>query len=373
MNSQHYEFATPSKLPHQSTIIPLLFVHSYTMTRAQRTDLRNISRHLTVRRFFNLIGLKMSFYFSRLTKQPVVSGSPFSLSIEPTTACNLGCPACPSGLKVFTRPTGKLNLEMHKEWLQQFAPTVFYINYYFQGEPFLHPQFLDIVKAAKQKRIYTATSTNAHFIDAKKADAIVASGLDRLIISIDGLTQETYESYRVNGSLEKVIEGSKHLVAAKRKAKSQTPYLIFQFLVVKANEHQIDQVQQLADEIGIDEVRFKTAQVYDYANGNELIPDNEAYSRYVKQKDGTYRVKYVGGNHCWRMWSSSVITFDGQVVPCCFDKDAEHPLGSLQERSFREIWKSPEYTGFRKAVLSDRNQIEICTNCSEGAKVWVEN
>ena len=200
----------------------------------------------------------------------------------------------------------------------------------------------------------------------------MASGLDRLIISIDGLTQETYESYRVNGTLQKVVDGSKAIAKAKKELKSQTPYLIFQFLVVKSNEHQVDEVQELANEIGIDEVRFKTAQVYDYKNGNELIPDNEEYSRYIRQKDGTYRVKFIGGNHCWRMWSSSVITFDGQVVPCCFDKDAEHPLGSLKTQGFNQIWKSPEYTAFRKTVLSDRNQIDICTNCSEGAKVWIE-
>ena len=342
------------------------------MQSARRKDNWNILRHLTVRRFFNLAALKFSFYYSRITKRALTFGKPFSLSIEPTTACNLGCPACPSGLKIFTRPTGKLDLAEHQLWLNQLAPTVFYINYYFQGEPFLHPQFLEIVKSAKQKRIYTATSTNAHFIDDKKAKEIVASGLDRLIISIDGLTQETYESYRVNGTLQKVIDGSKALTKAKEELKSKTPYLIFQFLVVKANEHQIEEVQQLADEIGIDEVRFKTAQVYNYENGNELIPENEEYSRYIKQKDGTYRVKFVGGNHCWRMWSSSVITFDGQVVPCCFDKDAEHPLGSLKTQSFNQIWKSEEYVGFRKAVLTDRNQIDICTNCSEGAKVWVE-
>lgn len=342
------------------------------MSKARRIDKTNILKHLTVRRFFNLIGLKISFMYSRITKSPLQFGKPFSLSIEPTTACNLGCPACPSGLKIFTRPTGKLDLTAHENWLKQFSPTVFYINYYFQGEPFLHPQFLEIIKAAKRKKIYTATSTNAHFIDDKKAKEIVASGIDRLIISIDGLTQETYESYRVNGSLDKVIEGSKALTKAKKEANSQTPYLIFQFLVVKANEHQIDDVQQLANEIGIDEVRFKTAQVYDYKNGNELIPDNEEYSRYIKQKDGTYRVKFAGGDHCWRMWSSSVITFDGQVVPCCFDKDAEHPLGTLQTQSFSEIWKSDEYRNFRKAILNDRNQIDICTNCSEGAKVWVE-
>lgn len=335
-------------------------------------DQQNIIKHLSIQRVWNIALLRASYVAARIFKLNKNWGFPFALSIEPTTACNLGCPACPSGLKTFSRPTGKIDLNLHQQWLTQVSGTVFYINYYFQGEPFLHPQFLELIREAKRQKIYTATSTNAHFIDQNKAKEIVASGLDRLIISIDGLTQETYESYRVHGKLDKVIAASKSLVAAKKEANSSTPHLIFQFLVVKANEHQVNEVQQLAGEIGIDEVRFKTAQVYDYVNGNELIPDNEAYSRYVKQKDGTYRFKYKGGNSCWRMWSSSVLTWDGQVVPCCFDKDAHHTLGSLQEQSFENIWKSQAYRSFRNAVLQDRNSIEICTNCSEGAKVWID-
>lgn len=336
------------------------------------SDKWNIVSHLSISRLWNLMVLRFSYQLSKIKKKGIHRGNPFALSIEPTTACNLGCPACPSGLKEFTRPTGKIDIKKHQDWLNQVAKKVFYINYYFQGEPFLHPQFLELIREAKQKKIYTATSTNAHFIDDKKAKEIVQSGLDRLIISIDGLTQKTYESYRIHGELSKVIAGAKALVSAKKEFKSTTPHLIFQFLVVKANEHQIPDVQTLADQLGIDEVRFKTAQVYDYLHGNELIPENEQYARYIKQKDGTYRFKYKGGNACWRMWSSSVITWDGQVVPCCFDKDAKHTLGTLQEQSFETIWKSTPYQNFRNAVLTNRNAIDICTNCSEGAKVWID-
>ena len=184
----------------------------------------------------------------------------------------------------------------------------------------MNPDFLTFIQQAKAKKIYSSTSTNAHFIDAKKAEEIVESGLDRLIISIDGLTQKTYENYRINGKLEKVIEGAKQMVKAKEKLKSNTPHLIFQFLVVKPNEHEINDVFKLAKELKIDEVRLKSAQVYAYENGNPLIPEQEKYSRYKRQKDGTYKMKYETGNHCWRMWSSTVFTWDGKVVPCCFDK-----------------------------------------------------
>lgn len=324
-----------------------------------------------MRRVWNIFLLKLSYNLSRISKKGIVKGLPFSLSIEPTTACNLGCPECPSGLKQFTRPTGKLDAGFHERMLNQVRKTVFYINYYFQGEPFLHPQFLALIKAAKKNKIYTSTSTNAHFINEKTAKKIVESGLDRLIISIDGLTQETYENYRIHGTLSKVIEGSKQMLKAKKELNSKTPHLIFQFLAVKPNEHEIPQVFQLGKEMGIDEVRIKSAQLYDFKNGNPLMPENEKYSRYKRQLDGTYKLKYKTGNHCWRMWSSSVFTWDGKVVPCCFDKDAKHILGSLEKEDFTAIWKSKKYTSFRKAILTERNKIDICRNCSEGAKVWV--
>ena len=333
-------------------------------------DQWNILKHLTLKRVVNLVLLRFSYRISRIFKKPIHWGSPFSLSIEPTTACNLGCPECPSGLKQFTRPTGKLDLELHQRMLNQVDKSVFYINYYFQGEPFLHPQFLELIRQAKKHRIYTATSTNAHFIDQKKAEEIIDSGLDRLIISIDGLTQETYENYRVHGNLAKVIEATKLLVEAKRIKQSTTPHLIFQFLAVKPNEHEIPAVHSLGKELGVDEVRIKTAQLYDYKFGNPLMPENEQYARYKKNLDGTYSLKYKTGDHCWRMWSGSVLTWDGKVVPCCFDKDAQHVLGSLDKMDFNTVWNSEIYSNFRKAVLTGRNQIEICKNCSEGAKVW---
>lgn len=333
-------------------------------------DTFNILSHLSLYRVWNLLRLRFSYAHSKIRKINKHRGLPFSLSIEPTTACNLGCPECPSGLKQFTRATGKLQLELHEKMLRELSKSVFYINYYFQGEPFLHPQFLELIRQAKKHKIYTATSTNAHFIDAQKAEEIVNSGLDRLIISIDGLTQATYENYRVHGQLEKVIQGTEHLVNAKKKLGSSTPHLIFQFLAVKPNEHEIPEVFKLGNQMGIDEVRIKTAQLYDYKNGNPLMPENVEYARYKQNADGTYSLKYKTGNRCWRMWSSCVLTWDGKVVPCCFDKDAQHQLGDIASNSFNSIWRSKPYEGFRQAILTHRNQIDICQNCSEGAKVW---
>ena len=231
-----------------------------------------------------------------------------------------------------------------------------------------------MVAYASARGIYTATSTNAHYLTDEAARRTVESGLDRLIISIDGTTQDVYKQYRVGGNLSKVIEGAKNIVKWKTQLKSKTPFVFFQFLVVKPNEHQVDEIKKLAKEIGVDEVRFKTAQVYDYENDpNQLIPVDEKFSRYKKNSDGKYVAKNKLANHCWKLWQANVITWDGLVVPCCFDKDASHQLGSLKNQSFKDIWRNDNYRQFRKELMSSRKNIDICANCSEGVSVWKDN
>lgn len=334
------------------------------------TDGLNFFSKLTPKRLGNAILVGTSFYLSKWTGRMFHYGLPVSIAFEPTTSCNLRCPECPSGLRSFTRPTGMLSDDLFKRSIDELSPTLSYLIFYFQGEPYLNPRFLDLVKYASQKNIYTATSTNAHYLNDENARRTIESGLDRLIISIDGTTQETYEQYRIGGNLEKVLEGTRNLIRWKKKLKSKTPHTIFQFLVVKPNEHQIDEVKKLARELGVDEVGFKTAQVYDYENGNPLIPNNEKYSRYSKTSDGKYKIKNEWDNHCWKLWHSSVITWDGTVVPCCFDKDATHRLGELKTNSFHEIWNNEAYRNFRASVLRSRSEIDICRNCSEGTTVW---
>lgn len=334
-------------------------------------DSVNLISKLTPRRVWNATKVFLSFYLSKWTKKPIQWGYPISISFEPTTSCNLRCPECPSGLRAFTRPTGMLQKDFFSQTIDQIHKDLLYLIFYFQGEPYLNPSFLDMVKYAQEKGIYTATSTNAHYLNDVNARRTVESGLDRLIISIDGTSQEVYQQYRIGGKLEKVLEGAKNIVRWKKELKSKTPFVFFQFLVVKPNEHQIEEVKKLAAEIGVDEVRFKTAQVYDYENDpNNLIPDNDKFSRYRRDARGEFKFKNRLPNHCWRLWHATVISWDGLVVPCCFDKDASHKLGDLKNSSFRDIWQSPTYKGFRSKLLYSRKNIDICANCSEGTKVW---
>lgn len=334
-------------------------------------DTVNFLGKLTPRRLANMARLLASWQLMRLTGVPRAWGLPMSLSFEPTTACNLRCPECPSGLRSFSRDTGSLAADLFRRTIDELAPDLTWLILYFQGEPYIHPRFLDMVAYARSKGLYTITSTNGHFLDEERTRATVESGLDRLIVSVDGSTQESYEAYRRGGNLQQVLEGTRRLVQMKRRLRSATPHIVLQFLVVRHNEHQIPEMRRLARELGVDELKLKSAQVYDYAKGNPLIPEQERYSRYRQRPDGSWEPKAELSDRCWKMWHSCVVTWDGIVVPCCFDKDATHRLGDLKDSSFRDIWQGAAYHAFRSALLRGRQEIDICTNCTEGCKVWV--
>jgi radical SAM protein with 4Fe4S-binding SPASM domain len=333
-------------------------------------DAFGFASKLSLAKAINASKILSSYYYSRMRSIPDQWGLPISISIEPTTSCNLRCPECPSGLRSFSRPTGMMDKKFFSNIIDELKEHLLYLTFYFQGEPFLNTDFLEMVKYASSKNIYTSTSTNAHYLNDEVAEKTIKSGLNRLIISIDGTTQESYQQYRIGGSLQKVLDGAANVVKWKQKLKSKTPHLIFQFIVVRHNEHQLDEVKSLAKKIGVNEVVFKTAQVYDYEQGNDLIPLNEKFSRYKKQANGTWAIKNKLLNHCWKMWHSCVITWDGSVVPCCFDKDASHRFGNLKESSFADVWFGEKYKEFRKNLLVSRSKIDICKNCSEGTKVF---
>lgn len=333
-------------------------------------DAVNFLSKATFARWKNAASVLSSYHYSRFRRSPAVAGMPVSLAIEPTTSCNLRCPECPSGLRSFTRPTGMLKRELFDVVLDQLADTLVWMTFYFQGEPYLHQELLEMVKTASERGIYTSTSTNAHYLDEEVSRATVESGLDRLVVSIDGTSQDAYQAYRKGGKLERVLEGTRNVVRWKRALRSKTPHVIFQFLVVRQNEHQIPELKALARQLGVDQVKLKTAQIYDFENGSPLIPENPRYSRYAINRDGTWSLKNSLENHCWKMWHSCVVTWDGRVVPCCFDKDAHHVLGDIRTETFSEIWYGERYQAFRSALLKSRDEIDICKNCTEGTRVW---
>jgi radical SAM protein with 4Fe4S-binding SPASM domain len=258
-----------------------------------------------------------------------------------------------------------LDYELFKKIIDQSKKSLTYMHLYFQGEPFLHPQFLEMIRYADVSGVFTATSTNAHYISEKNVDQIIESGLKHMIVSMDGISQEVYQEYRVGGNLEKVQKGLSLILKRKKEKNKPFPRIILQFLVTGKNEHQIPDLKIWAKNMGVDELQLKTAQIYGFENGSELIPQNPEYSRYIPAKNGTWKLKKEIRNKCWRMWQGAVLTWDGRMLPCCFDKDGQHVMGEIQNNEVNEIWRNASYNSFRKQLLNDRSQIEICKNCTE--------
>jgi len=336
--------------------------------KAQLTDGLYYLRTLRPKRLINAAQILFSYYLSKATKKNFHVGYPIAISIEPTTSCNLRCPECPSGIRSFSRPIGMLAPDLNQSIIDQLSNELTYITYYFQGEPYLNKDFLSMVSYASSQNIYTATSSNAHYLNDNNCRDTVESGLKRLIISIDGTNQESYGKYRLGGDYKKVIEGTKKMVHWKKKLKSKTPFIIWQFIVFGHNEHEVDEIQKLAKEIGVDHLSLKTAQIYNFESGSDLLPKDPKYSRYIK-KGLSYKIKNGLLSHCWRMWHACVITWDGKVVPCCFDKDGTYQIGELNQKAFKKIWRGEEYARFRKLILRSRKNIDICQNCSEGTNI----
>lgn len=258
-----------------------------------------------------------------------------------------------------------LSETLYQKLLEEAKGYLTYLHLYFQGEPYLHPKFTELVSWANEAGVFTSTSTNAHFLNEENVQKTLDSGLKQLIVSMDGITQEIYQDYRVGGKLSKVQEGLGRLLQIRSEKKLLYPRVVLQFLVTGKNEHQIPELKDWAKKMGVDELQLKSTQIYNFENGSDLIPNELQYSRYLPVGNGKWKLKKEIENKCWRMWQGAVITWDGKVVPCCFDKDGTHVMGKIGEQTLKKIWKNDKYQAFRHQLLEDRKQIEICKNCTE--------
>ena len=326
-------------------------------------------RTLTPHRAWNATKVVTSYFLSQIARRDIRMGRPFVLMVEPTNICNLKCPLCPSGNGQLTRPRGSMELGAFERILQEHGDDLLLLLLWNQGEPFINKHLIDMIRLAKERNITTITSTNVHYIRTREvAAALVSSGIDEIILSLDGATPETYEKYRVGGNFDRVLEGAKLLIEAKKEADADNPLVHLQFIIMKHNEHEIEAARSIAKELGVDRLSLKTAQVYTDEEAEEFLPTEESHSRYRFDSESlTTKGKIT--NTCRHLWYSTVINWDGVVSPCCFDKDVHYGLGdALNGQTFDEIWSGEPYTQFRNRILEDRSSIPICNNCSEGLK-----
>jgi radical SAM protein with 4Fe4S-binding SPASM domain len=224
--------------------------------------------------------------------------------------------------------------------------------------------------------LYTIVSTNAQALNCSTAEALVNSGLNRIIVSIDGFSEESYQTYRVGGSLQKALDALRCLANAKRLHKSHIR-IELQTLRLKTNEHEWNWIKKNYKQLGATHLAFKTAQLYDFEHGHPLMPTNERYSRYRKTADGTYVHKsshlsplalsphrLIASRPCLRLWSGCVITTNGDVLPCCYDKDHKHTLGNITSQTLPEIFHGPKAHSLRSHILRGHLP-EMCKNCDK--------
>lgn len=320
--------------------------------------------NFTIMKYLNAILNGSSYVTSLASGKPFIWGMPPAIGIELTNHCNLKCAECPSGAGMMKRGRGFMNIDAFKIVVGELRPFLLNLNLYFQGEPMLHPHFFSFLN--ETTGIHSTVSTNGHYINEDNARKLAESGLNRIIISLDGISEEAYSKYRIHGDLQKVMNGIFTLSSAIKKSGSRLKVEI-QVLKNRYNEHEIPEIGKIAKRAGA-HLSLKTMQVYDPRQADKWMPSDPNYCRY--KKDGSsFRIKSNLPRRCARLWYNPVITWDMKVVPCCFDKDAEHIMGDLSVNSFREIWHGSKYATFRLKVLSDRKEISICQNCDSGLQV----
>lgn len=255
-----------------------------------------------------------------------------------------------------------MSTEVWERVLYEAAPYAHTIQFYFQGEPLLNARLPQMIAQAHEAGLYTIVSTNAQALTEDLADQIVVSGLDRIIVSMDGLTEDSYGSYRVGGSLEKCQQALFFLRSAKEKyGKSQARCQIeLQCLRLKTNEHEWDRFRKEYKQLGADRLVFKTAQLYHYADGHPLMPSDKRYSRYVKGEDGHYHRKKMGKG-CFRVWSGVVVTTTGEVLPCCYDKAHAYAYGNIMDTPLNELFRNDKAMQFRREAMKEKPK--ICQEC----------
>ena len=316
-----------------------------------------------------------------------ISHYPTFLTIEPSNICQLACPQCPVGIAK-KHPKGDIGTSPRNPFpdypLSLLADTFRYahtVQFYFQGEPLLNPRLPEMVHEAAQQGLYTIVSTNAQALDRAMAKRLVMSGLHRIIISMDGLSQSSYEAYRKGGSVEKARAAIRYLREEREIARRQRlisgdyPIIELQCLLLRSNEQEQALMRKTYRLLGADHLTFKTAQFYDYQYGNPLMPARDRDRRYEQCADGTYRLKrhplrrlwhaLTGISPCYRLWAGCVLTTNCDVLPCCYDKSHTHAYGNIHHASLASLFRSKQADTFRQTAIRAPFQQapEICQNC----------
>ena len=303
-----------------------------------------------------------SYFISILFNKNFYWGKPYAASIELANICNYKCPECITGSGKMAREKGILKLEKFKEIINKIDDTVFYLQLYFQGEPFINKEIIEIIKSAKKRKFYLSVSTNGSLLHNFGSENIVETGIDQIIFSLDDIDKDNYSKYRIGGDFEIVKNNLIDLIETKKRLKSKTPEIILQFIVMKHNEGSLEEFKKFSNSIGADKFEIKTMQIYNSDNFEKFLPASEKYSRYVFL-NGQYKLKTKKDKPCFLLWKSFVIAWNGDIFPCCFDKNGEYKFGNIFADNVDNLFFDERAKSFREKVIRDKKNISICQSC----------
>jgi radical SAM protein with 4Fe4S-binding SPASM domain len=296
-------------------------------------------------------------------KSTVVAGRPMNITIEQTNVCNLDCPVCETGAGILGRTKGHMSLDQFKTIIDKVGAHTNTLMFYFMGEPFLNKHAYDMIRYAKQAGIpFIETCTNGDFVDPVK---VVASGLDRVSFQIGGMTQETHEIYRVKGKLDRTMNNLIETIRERNRRRSKLQIEVG-FIVMKHNEHQVEEFRRMVRDIGADRASVIDPCVRTIEQGHQFLPVNRAHWFYDEPafNKGILRPRNLPDNTCPWIYYSLAIHVNGDVVPCCRDPKGQEVMGNIFQQSLDEIWNGRCYREFRARIHRDQGSVGICKLCS---------
>jgi len=283
---------------------------------------------------------------------------PYHFVIEPTNVCNLHCPLCSTGINAETRAKGTLNLEKFKKLIDEIKDVALELYLQNWGESTLVKNLPEMIKYATQNKIFVNLSTNfAINYSNDYLENLMSSGLGKLVIDVDGTTQETYEQYRVSGKLETVLENTKKAVNYKKQNNLKFPIITTKMLVMKHNEHQINDFKELSKKLDVDQMDLNNIQI-NPNTAKSWLPDNPEfrYASYGKSE----KVE-----PCHWPWSGFVVNWNGDVAPCCIVDDSDSDFGNILDDGLEKIWNNEYYVSARSEFSKEKEitKSTICNMC----------
>lgn len=314
-------------------------------------------RHMTIRKLFNFCAAE----YNRMRKKTRLRSFPYILKVEPSNICNLKCAYCYDERRKpleGERPYGRMGFADFKLLIDEIGRYLFKINLYGFGEPFLFPETLEMIKYASTNNIGIAVSSNLCIDDPDLARQIVESGLEVLIFSCHGVSDESYNKFMKKGNMELALSNVKAIITERNKLDSATPYIDWQYCVTGFNEGEIEMAKEKAEEIGVDQIRFIKPSFPDYAA-------DEWYADLFK---GQEEVVTAMEPACSWLYRSAYINHDGGLLPCCTQgtRILKDDFGNVFTEGFTKIWNNETYVNSRRLAASSscgKDCKSICTKC----------